>query len=110
MKGLVDLYFVVFLHLETRRCWISMCTTSPDSAWVSRQAKNFMMDAEDLELAPKYVMRDNDTKFTEQFDEVFKSSGVEIKRNTPIGMPPLVVPVVMRVLALVRTCAAGVRA
>jgi putative transposase len=85
MKGLVDLYFVVFLHLGTRRCWISPCTLSPDSAWVSQQAKNFLMDAEDLELAPKYVMRDNDTKFTAQFDEVFKTSGVEVKRTVPFS-------------------------
>ena len=85
IKGLVDLYFVVFLHLGTRRCWISPCTHSPDSAWVSQQAKNFLMDAEDLELAPKYVMRDNDTKFTTPFDDVFKTSGVEIKRNTPLS-------------------------
>jgi putative transposase len=85
MKGLVDLYFVVFLHLGTRRCWISPCTLSPDSAWVSQQAKNFLMDAEDLELAPKYVMRDNDTKFTAQFDEVFKTSGAEVKRTVPLS-------------------------
>jgi putative transposase len=43
------------------------------------------MDAEDLELAPKSVMRDNDTKFTAQFGEVFQTSGVEIKRNTPLS-------------------------
>jgi putative transposase len=85
MKGLVDLYFVVFLHLGTRRCWINPCTLSPDSAWVSQQAKNFLMEAEDLNLAPKSVMRDNDTKFTAQFDEVFQTSGAEIKRNTPLS-------------------------
>jgi putative transposase len=85
MKGLVDLYFMVFLHLGTRRCWISPCTLSPDSVWVSRQAKNFMMDAEEIGLAPKQVMRDNDTKFTAQFDEVFKTSGVEIKRTVPLS-------------------------
>jgi putative transposase len=83
MKGLVDLYFVVFLHLGTRQCWIRPCTLSPESAWISQQAKNFLMDAEDMELAPKYVMRDNDTKFTAQFDEVFKTSGAEIKRTVP---------------------------
>ena len=81
--GLVDIYFIVFLHLGTRRCWISPCTLSPDSAWVSQQAKNFLMEAEDLNLSPKYVMRDNDTKFTAQFDEVIKSSGAEVKWNTP---------------------------
>jgi putative transposase len=85
MKGLVDLYFVVFLHLGTRRCWISPCTLSPDSAWVSQQAKNFLMEADDLNLMPKYVMRDNDTKFTAQFDEVFQTSGVEIKRTVPLS-------------------------
>lgn len=83
MKGMVDLYFLVFLHLGTRRCWISPCTTSPNSAWVSQQAKNFLMDAEDMELAPTHVMRDNDKKFSAQFDQTLKSSGVEVKRNTP---------------------------
>lgn len=85
VKGMVDLYFLVFLHLGTRRCWISPCTVHPDSAWVSQQAKNFLMDAEDQDLAPRYVMRDNDTKFTAQFDAVIESSGAKIKRNTPLS-------------------------
>jgi putative transposase len=83
LRGFVDLYFLVFLHLGTRRCWISPCTVSPDSAWVSQQAKNFLMEAEDMELVPKYVMRDNDVKFTAQFDAVIESSGAKTKRNTP---------------------------
>jgi putative transposase len=82
-KGLVDLYFLVFLHLGTRRCWISPCTVHPTSAWCSQQAKNFLMDAEDLELAPKYVMRDNDVKYTAQFDNVLSSGGAEVKSCTP---------------------------
>jgi putative transposase len=57
---------------------------SPDSAWGSQQARNFVMEAEDLNLAPKYVMRDNDTKFTAQFDATIESSGAKIKRNTPV--------------------------
>ena len=85
VKGLVDLYFIVFLHLGTRRCWISPCTLSPDSAWVSQQARNVVMEAEDLNLAPQYVMRDNDTKFTAQFDTAIESSGAKIKRNTPVS-------------------------
>ncbi|QDT33926.1 integrase core domain-containing protein [Thalassoglobus polymorphus] len=83
--GVVDLYLLVFLHLGTRRCWISPCTLHPDSAWVSQQAKNFLMEAEDMDLTPKMVMRDNDTKFISQFDMVFKASGAKIKRNTPLS-------------------------
>ena len=83
ISGFVDLYLLVFIHLETRRCWISPCTASPDSAWVSQQARNFRMDAEDLDLPAKMVMRDNDTKFSKQFDAVFEECGTRIKRNTP---------------------------
>jgi len=83
MQGFVDLYFLVFLHLGTRRCWISPCTIHPDSAWVSRQAVNFQMEAEDMALAPRIVMRDNDRKFTTQFDDVLESSGVSILRTVP---------------------------
>jgi len=84
-KGLVNLYMLVFLHLGSRRCWISPCTASPNSQWVTQQAKNFLMDAEDMDLAPKMVMRDNDTKFTAQFDAVFENSDATIKRNTPLS-------------------------
>jgi hypothetical protein len=86
-KGLVDLNFVVFLHLGTWRCWICPCTLSPDSAWVSQQAMNFLMDAEDMELAPKCVMRDNDTMFTAQFDEVFQTSGGDQAKHAAFTEP-----------------------
>lgn len=83
IRGCVDLYFLVFIHLGTRRCWISPCTLHPESAWVCQQARNFLMHAEDVELVPTYVMRDNDAKYTAQFDEVFETNDAKIKRNTP---------------------------
>lgn len=43
------------------------------------------MVAEDMGLAPEYLMRDNDKKFSGQFDAVLKSSGVEVKKNTPLS-------------------------
>ena len=82
IRGFVDLYFLVYIHLGTRRCWISPCTVHPDSAWSCQQARNFLMHADDVQLAPKYVMRDNDAKYSVQFDEVFESADAEIKKNT----------------------------
>lgn len=82
-RGFVDVYFLVFLHLGTRRCWISPATVHPDSAWSCQQARNFLMHAEDVDLTPAYVMRDNDTKYTVQFDAVFEANDTKIKRNTP---------------------------
>lgn len=43
------------------------------------------MDAENMVLTPQIVMRDNDTKFTAQFDAVLKSDDVEVKRNTSLS-------------------------
>ena len=37
-RGFVDVYFLVFIHLGTRRCWISPSTVHPDSAWSGWQA------------------------------------------------------------------------
>jgi len=82
-RGLVDLYMLVFLHLGSRRVWISPCTQHPDSAWVSQQARNFLMVAEDMNIETTILMRDNDKKYSKEFDGVFKSTGVKIKRNTP---------------------------
>ncbi len=81
-NGIVSLYMLVFIHMGTRRCWISPCTVAPDANWTAQQARNFLMDAEDLNLKPQIVMRDNDTKFTSQFDNVFKQANSDIKRNT----------------------------
>lgn len=84
-KGLLDLYLLVFLHFGTQSVWICPCTVHPDLAWVSQQAKNFLIVADDMGLTPMYALRDNDTKYTSQFDEVLESSGAELKRNTPLS-------------------------
>jgi len=42
-----------------------------------------LMHAEDVELPPQYVLRDNDAKYTVAFDEVFKSINAEVVKNTP---------------------------
>jgi putative transposase len=85
VNGLVDLCFVVILLPGTRRCWISPCTLSTDSAWFGQQARNVVMEAEDLNLDPQYVIRNNDTQFTAQCDVAIESSGAKIKRNTPLS-------------------------
>jgi putative transposase len=82
-SGFVDVYFLVLVHLGTRRCWISPSTVHPDSAWSCQQARNFVMHADDVMLPPKYVLRDNDVKYTSQYDAVFESGVAEVVKNTP---------------------------
>jgi putative transposase len=85
IRGIVDVYLLVCLHLGTRRMWISPCTVKPDAAWVAQQARNFLMHAEDVGLSPKLVIHDRDTKFTFQFDEILTSAGCAVHETTPLS-------------------------
>jgi len=86
LKGFIPLYFLVFIHLGTRRIWVSPCTAHPDSAWVSQQARNFLQHADEINLPVKIMMRDNDGKFQGSgFDGVIEGSGAKIKRTTPMS-------------------------
>jgi len=87
-KGVIDLFMIVFIHIGTRRIWVSPSTANPNSNWVAQQARNFLMHAEDVDLEPEILMHDRDTKFTAEFDKIMKSSGCGIKK-TPIRSPNL---------------------
>jgi len=81
MKGFRDLYVLVFLHVETRRVWISPSTFHPDDTWVKQQAVTFLEHAKQIELPPKLLMHDRDTKFTKAFDAIFDAAGAEGKQT-----------------------------
>ena len=82
-KGPIDLYLLVFIHIGSRRVWISSSTAHPDAAWVAQQARNFCMDAPGGDKKPTHLIHDADTKFTAQFRDILKSEGIEPKRLTP---------------------------
>ncbi|MFW6039035.1 MAG: integrase core domain-containing protein [bacterium] len=79
-------YNLMFIHLGSRKAFVSPSTYHPDEAWTTQQAKNVMMWMEDEDLDLRFVVHDRDTKCTETFDEVFKRSGAEIVR-TPYQAP-----------------------
>jgi len=60
------------------------------------------MESDDLNLMPKSGMRDNDTKFTGQFDEVYKTSGAEFKPAVPLS--PNLLAHVERFISLKQEC------
>ncbi len=38
IKGMVDLYLLVFIHKGTRRIWVSPLTANPTGEWMTQQA------------------------------------------------------------------------
>ena len=86
MRGMLDLYFLDFIHIGSRRIWISSCNANPSGEWTAQQARNFSMHMEEQNLSCTILQRDQDTKYIAALDHVFKSDGTPIK-STPAHSP-----------------------
>jgi len=76
-RGFVDLYVLVFIHLDTREIIVTTSTAKPNSRWVAQQARDFLTQVANRDDRPEYLLRDRDSKFTRQFDEILKAGSVK---------------------------------
>jgi putative transposase len=76
---------VLFIvSIGTRRVEYVACTSKPNTAWMTQQARNLLMDLDDQR--PRFPIHERDTKFSRAFDSTFRSEGIEIVR-TPTHAP-----------------------
>lgn len=87
-SGIRDLYVLVFLCLETREVIVTESTPHPDSAWVCKQAENFIELTGSREQKPAVVMHDRDKKFTREFTSVVEGAGIRMN-PLPVASPNL---------------------
>ena len=80
------LYVLFFIELDTRAVFVTGVTAHPTGAWVVQQARNLSDDLAQRARPVKFLIRDRDTKFTINFDEVLRSEGIRTIR-TPIRAP-----------------------
>ena len=69
---------LIFVEIGTRRVHVAGCTAHPDTAWVTQQARQVMWELDEREAAIRFLIHDNDTKFSQAFDTVFRSTGIEV--------------------------------
>jgi putative transposase len=62
------------IHLGSRQIWISLCTESATGDWPSHQSHNFQMHIDEHDLQCTILMRDRNPKYTDSFDNAFKSN------------------------------------
>jgi hypothetical protein len=67
------LYVLFFIELDTRRVYFAGVTARPIGPWVTQQARNLSVVLSERATPVKFLIRDRDTKFTADFDEVFRS-------------------------------------
>jgi putative transposase len=80
-KGFRELFVVVFLHVGTRRVFITPATQHPNEAWVTEQARAFARHARAKKLGAALIMHDRDCKFTAGFDSALKKEGLDARRS-----------------------------
>jgi hypothetical protein len=80
------LYILVFIELGSRRIHLSPATAHPNSAWVTGQARNPVMELDGHSPAIRFVIRDRDSKYSRSFDTVLRSEGMRVIR-TPFRAP-----------------------
>jgi len=80
------IYALFFIELSTRRVHLAGLTENPDGAWTARQARNLLFSLPERDRPLKFLVGDNDGKFTRAFDTVFNSEGVRVI-HTPVRAP-----------------------
>jgi putative transposase len=89
-RGWREFYALVFIHVDSRRVFVTPCSANPDAAWVAEQAGAFVSHLQASGQGPRDVLlfRDRDQKYRPEFDEALKAAGVDVRRN-PVRSPNL---------------------
>jgi putative transposase len=72
------LYVLFFIELGSRRVHVAGCTPHPTAQWVTQQARQLLAERPE---AVRFLIRDRDQKFTEGFDEVFRTEHIQVIRT-----------------------------
>jgi putative transposase len=60
--GLAEFFILFFVHVGSRRVYVSGITTHPDTVWVAQQARNFSVHLAERGEEASYLIHDRDTK------------------------------------------------
>jgi putative transposase len=77
-------HVLFFIAHASRRVWLAGCTTNPNGAWITQQARNLGLELADAGV--RFVIGDRDGKYLGPFDEVLRAGGTRIVK-TPVRAP-----------------------
>lgn len=83
---LKTIYVLFFIELGTRRVHFAGIATNPNQILVTQQARQLVWKLREQDSSLRFLIHDNDTKFSRSFDMVFQSEGFQVI-HTPFQAP-----------------------
>lgn len=71
-------YVLTVIEHATRHIHILGVTAHPAAAWVTRAARNLVVDLQDGGATVRYLIRDRDAKYPMLFDEILADAGIAV--------------------------------
>jgi putative transposase len=68
-------YVLAFIHLGSRKVFVSPATEHPNEEWMLQQSRNIKMWAEEQGIDLRFLIHDHDKIFTKAFDKTFEREG-----------------------------------
>ncbi|MCP3936625.1 MAG: transposase family protein, partial [Actinomycetia bacterium] len=87
-RGLITHYVLFVIHHATRAVHIAGVTANPNSEFMARVALNLTDYLDGFLRDKQYLILDNDSLFTDQFERIIEDSGVKLI-HTAIHAPNL---------------------
>jgi putative transposase len=75
---LKTMYVFFFIELATRRIHLAGITANPNGFWVAQQVRQLIWVLDEMEIPIRFLIHDNDRKYTDAFGTLFKSEGIQI--------------------------------
>jgi len=85
VSGLVPCFVLFFIHLGSRRVHVAGLTTNPDAAWMRARAHEVRRFFAAQTHPPRYLIRDHDSKFTQEFDQILEGGGTKVLKVGPFA-------------------------
>jgi putative transposase len=86
LRGVREFFVIAFLHVGSRKVFVTKATEHPTAAWVKEQVEAFAGSLPAARLEARIIFHDRDGKFGGAFDDTLRAKGLDV-HPSPVQAP-----------------------